>query len=483
MQDDAVAAEAHDEIHPRVLRRRRRVSPNDPREGVRHALHVLQHQVSDRGRAEGRPGRAVRAPRTRRARRRRPTRRVPRRLLLPHLPDDVLLHDNLEPHGQHRVRHLHELRQQRGAELLQHEYPLRRFTPHQHQLLRARVRNFQHPVLNLFARAREPVRAYDVHVRRLLQAARGRGLRLGRRRGLRADAAAAHALAAGHERRRRRRRDSSVDRVHLLRLRDVEEPGALVRRARALHDHALDDRRGGVAFLLRQAIRERSHERLLRDASKVAAQRLERERLVDVHAAGNSPTRHHAPRSPDAGFAVHEHRSPRSVVRHLDESLHELERRRLHVRHRHVDDLEAGIVRESRRAFSDADAASERLRPLVVSVLEAQVDHGLEPSLREPRAAFRGGLSAAVERDLGLDLAVVVDRVLGRVREDVRKRVDAKVLMHGLEVRNRRRVRRVRRAHLRVAHVQRRAPQRLELMPHGQRAVAAVFRLPLERDA
>ena len=87
----------------------------------------------------------------------------------PHLLQDARLDDNLEAHGQHGVGNLHQVLQQRRAELLEDEDPLGGFAPHQHQLLGRRVRDLEHALLNLLPGAGEPVRADDVHVRRLIQ--------------------------------------------------------------------------------------------------------------------------------------------------------------------------------------------------------------------------------------------------------------------------------------------------------------------------
>ena len=84
--------------------------------------------------------------------------------LVSHLLQHRRLDDNLEAHGQHGVRNLHQVLQQRRAEFLQDEDALRGLAPHQHQLLGGRVGNLQHALLDLLPRAREPVGADDVHV-------------------------------------------------------------------------------------------------------------------------------------------------------------------------------------------------------------------------------------------------------------------------------------------------------------------------------
>ena len=120
--------------------------------------------------------------------------------------------------------------------------------------------------------------------------------------------------------------------------------------------------------------------------------------------------------------------------------------------------------------LADARAAAHRPRPLAAPVLEPQIHHGLEPAADHPRPALRRGLPAAVKRHGGAAGFRVARRALRRVGKDVRHGVHGDVKVHRLEVGDGARRGRVRGAHARVAHVQRRRAQKLESVPHGDGA-------------
>ena len=124
--------------------------------------------------------------------------------------------------------------------------------------------------------------------------------------------------------------------------------------------------------------------------------------------------------------------------------------------------------------------AAEGPRPLVIPVLEPQVDDRLESSGHHPRPALRGGLTASVERNLGRLRATqrvgAVERSIS-FGEGIGEGVYGEVEVYGLEVGYGGGVGGVVRAHLRVAHVQGRGPQRLEPVPdaHGARTRAVLL--------
>ena len=375
----------------------------------------------------------------------------------PHLLQHARLDDNLEAHGQHCVGNLHQVLQQRRAELLEDEDPLGGLAPHQHQLLGGRVRNLEHALLNLLARASEPVRADDVHVGRLIQVRV-----LPNRHGfVRPNTSGPGPL--GPEGSRRDPVRGYVVKVVLVEPRALVEGSAPTRPGLGFVGGLLEDRLAVVAeidgggrlhhpvyrvpalppsrlallrdvrqprlrplppgplgnllalrgprvlllplhllrrlSLLREPVRERTHESLLRDGAKVAVEGFQRERLLDVHAARDAPAAHHATRAADARLAVHQHGAFGLVVGDLDEPLHGLEGRGFHVRHRDVHNLQLRL--DVTNLAPLAVDPAEGPRPLVIPVLEPQVDDRLEAPGHHPRPALRGGLTASVERNLG----------------------------------------------------------------------------------
>mmetsp|Transcript_1023 Transcript_1023/g.3961 ORF Transcript_1023/g.3961 Transcript_1023/m.3961 type:complete len:234 (-) Transcript_1023:1488-2189(-) len=203
VQNHAVAAEAHHQVN------RAPVLARDASVALVHAQrpHLRQHRVAHVRRARSLGGVGEVFPwllGLRRARFRHRVRGQTNFLrlrgvlerLATHLFHNGRLHDHLEPHGHERVRHLDEVAQERRPELLDDEDALRGDAPHEHQLLRGGVRDLEHALLHLLARARETVRADHVHVRRLVQrrvlAHRGR---------LRGGTAAARALRRALRRR------------------------------------------------------------------------------------------------------------------------------------------------------------------------------------------------------------------------------------------------------------------------------------------
>ena len=71
--------------------------------------------------------------------------------------------------------------------------------------------------------------------------------------------------------------------------------------------------------------------------------------------------------------------------------------------------------------LADARAAAHRPRPLVISVLEPQIHHGLEPAADHPRPALRRGLPAAVKRHGGARFPRRTPRRPGRKRRQARR--------------------------------------------------------------